>query len=198
MFIIKRITVLFAALTCLALAGCTFDIASPAEQTPAVSPSTSPCAAPAEISQPVVTPYPLPIKLADLPEDYPPKEAEANGDYIPTLTKNINEDKMTAFLDAVSKRESAAIRIIIYTDEGDPTIADVIYDGKAFTVWYDTTRDRFAGVNGKKVTRDDFQYLLKYEHNGETFTYLANEPMMTEELFRSGPKLQLKREKTES
>jgi len=158
---------------------------------PAESPATTSAESPAE------TPYPLPIELSDLPEDYQPKEAEANGDYIPTLTENINEDKMTAFLEAVSQKTSAAIRITIYTDEGDPVISDVIYDGSTFTVWYDTTRDKWAGIGGKKVTRYDFQYLLEYEYNGETFTLLTIKPVITEEEFQMGSgKFQLKREKT--
>ncbi len=173
----KRIFLLLVIFLFTAMAGCSYAVepqksnfASPSltvDATPTLTPTPTPSPAPS----------PFPIELTALPEEYPPEVAAANGDYVSVhLQQVFNEEKLTAFLDAVSDRKSAAIRTVGYTDEGDPIITEAIFDGSKFTVQRDTTRDKF-GI--RKIVQEEYKNMLKYEHeDGRVFLYLTDQNEM--------------------
>lgn len=55
-----------------------------------------------------------------------------------------NLNTFVLFLDNVKQGKEDNIRIVSYTDEGDPIIKDVNYDGSSIYAETDTTRDKFG------------------------------------------------------
>ncbi len=180
----KKIMVLLSILICLALAACA----------PAGTPETSNVPdAPTEVPDDESAASPslqsdetslFATELTDLPEEYPREDAIANGDLVYSVDGYANDDKMSAFVEAVNAKKSAAIRITRYTDEGDPTIADVVFDGSKFTVRNDTTRDKFGP---QELTQSEYLYMLEYDYQGRTSLILTNEADMTDDLFLNSP-----------
>ncbi|MCA1063682.1 DUF4362 domain-containing protein [Rossellomorea sp. AcN35-11] len=75
--------------------------------------------------------------------------------------------KMENYYQQIEKEEEGDLRIIHYTKEGDPILADLSYDGKQIHVEYDYTRDQYG--NGRV---DTFQCgKLKKEENPTNLTY---------------------------
>ncbi|MEL7608953.1 MAG: DUF4362 domain-containing protein [Bacillota bacterium] len=173
----KKTAVLIAVLLCIAAAGCSPEKAPVASNAPSSPPAATASAAPEDAKSPFA------IELADLPEEYTSEEAIANGDYVNVHGQISNADAMTAFLDAVAKKAPAAIRTVSYTVEGDPIIADIVFDGSVFSVTNDATRDAFGA---QEVTRSEYQNLLEYEGEGTVYTFLTNETEITKELYESG------------
>lgn len=123
------------------------------------------------------------VELDDLPKTYPPEVAAANGDYVDAHGKISNEDKLTEFLNAVREKKPAAIRMVVYTIEGDPIISDILFDGNTFAVWKDTTRDAFGE---QKITKREYARMLEYESGSTAYVFLTNEEAITDELYRDG------------
>ncbi len=185
----KKIAFAVAILMCLVTAGCSsarMPQESSASDAPILAPDITPESTPAVTPspQPTQTPSFFAAELSDLPEEYAREDAIANGDYVYTGRGYANEEKMTALLDAVAAKKSAAIRITRYTDEGDPIIADVVFDGSKFTVQNDTTRDKFGP---QALTQSEYLYMLEHENQGTTFLILTKEAEMTDELFQNNP-----------
>ena len=120
------------------------------------------------------------IKLTELPKKYPPDEAIANGDYVNVHGQISNEDKLTEFISAVNSKDSAAIRMVQYTVEGDPIISDIIFDGNRFTVFNDTTRDAFGK---QKISKNEYERMLEYNRGGVIYVFLTNEDAITDERY---------------
>ena len=130
------------------------------------------------------TPIPaFAIELKDLPNPYLPREAAKNGDYVDVHGKVDNAAELTEFYEAVDAGESAALRVVRYTIEGDAIIADVVFDGDVFHLTCDTTRDKFGAG---EITRKAYLYMLAYETEEYQYMYLTNDPEITDELFESG------------
>ncbi len=175
----KRMLILFVLFLCTILAGCSYAVEP--QESDFASPSLTVVATPTPT--PTSTPSPFPIELTALPEEYPPEEAAANGDYVSVHgVQYFNEEKLTAFLDAVSTKNSAAIRTVGYTDEGDPIISDVIFDGSKFTLWSDTTRDQF-GI--RKIEQYEYKNILEYEREDGRIIFLTNESEVTKDLLEN-------------
>lgn len=100
------------------------------------------------------------ISNAELPEEYPLNTAVDNGDYVNLHGKIYNDDVMADFLNKVADKESAFIRTVIYTVEGDPIIIDFSYNSKYFSVTKDATRDRHSS---DEITNRRFDNLVIYE-----------------------------------
>lgn len=176
----KRMLILFVLFLCTILAGCSYAIEP--QESDFASPSLTVVATPTPT--PTSTPSPFSIELSSLPTEYQPEEAAANGDYVSVHgVRYFNEEKLTAFLGAVSAKNNAAIRTVGYTDEGDPIITDVIFDGNKFTLWSDTTRDQFGK---RKIEQYEFKNLFEYERDDETLLILlTNESEVTKELLEN-------------
>lgn len=56
------------------------------------------------------------------------------------------------FLDNVKEGNEDKIRIVSYTDEGDPIIKDVSYDGSSIYAETDTTRDKFGTSRVERIS----------------------------------------------
>ena len=86
--------------------------------------------------------------IRDLPEDYGHydirDQAIADGVVVTFSGATANSGKITEFLQSAAKGESAFMRTIYYTTEGDPIITDYEFDGEKYIVTYDNSRDSFG------------------------------------------------------
>ncbi|WP_456270962.1 DUF4362 domain-containing protein [Bacillus sp. AK031] len=55
-----------------------------------------------------------------------------------------NEDRFFAFLENVNQGIKDTIRVVTYTEEGDPILQDLEYDGDKISYKLDTRRDKFG------------------------------------------------------
>lgn len=183
----KRIFLLLVLFLFTAMAGCSYAVEpqEPNLASPSSAVSTAPKTTPTIPPTPSPAPSPFPIELTALPEEYPPEVAASNGDYVSVHFQQVyNEEKLTAFLDAVSDRKSAAIRTVGYTDEGDPVITEAIFDGSKFTVQCDATRDKF-GI--RKIVQEEYKNMLKYElEDGRVFIFLTDQNEITNDMMENG------------
>ena len=146
-----------------------------------------PTATPASPSPELEGFAPFSVPLEKLPKSYPPELAAQHGDYVDVHGTISNADAMMAFRSAVDGQKPAAIRIVRYTVEGDPIIADVVYDGERFTLREDASRDQYGGE--RTITKKTYQYLREYtddrqELNGRVI--LTNEGKTAGEGFEEG------------
>ncbi|MCA0985674.1 DUF4362 domain-containing protein [Guptibacillus algicola] len=77
----------------------------------------------------------------------------SNSDIVIGLGSEItNLDTFELFLENVNGGKTDRIRIVSYTDEGDPIIKDVSYDGSSIYAETDTTRDKFGPSRVESIT----------------------------------------------
>ena len=100
-----------------------------------------------------------PKLLEEVPQQYPMQQAIKDGCVVITYNAVFNKSRLDSFITNTNanneNRQSDFIRIVLYTNEGDPIITDLEYkkeDGYILT--YDNTRDAF-GANTKVTTYDD-------------------------------------------
>jgi len=86
--------------------------------------------------------------IRDLPEDYGHydirDQAIADGVVVTFSGATANSGKITEFLQSAANGESAFMRTINYTTEGDPVITDYEFDEEKYIVTYDNSRDSFG------------------------------------------------------
>ena len=97
--------------------------------------------------------------LEEIPQEYSMQQAIKDGCVVITYNAVFNKNRLDSFITNTNanneNRQSDFIRIVLYTNEGDPIITDLEYkkdDGYILT--YDNTRDTF-GANTKVTTYDD-------------------------------------------
>lgn len=97
--------------------------------------------------------------IEEIPQEYPMQQAIKDGCVVISYNTVFNKSKLDSFITNTNanneNRKSDFIRIVKYTNEGDPIITDLQYkkdDG--YTLTYDNTRDAF-GADTKVTTYDD-------------------------------------------
>ena len=83
-------------------------------------------------------------------EDYPKIHVKGlkNVDVLNSHGSIEGLESMVNFYDKVQNGDSADLRVVHYTIEGDPIVTDLSHDGEFLEVKYDTTRDNFgSGAN---------------------------------------------------
>jgi hypothetical protein len=68
-----------------------------------------------------------------------------------TLTETINAERLQKFIDNTDKIKKDRINLIISTDEGDPIITQLYFDGKDIIIAIDNSKDKFAGTDRYKI-----------------------------------------------
>ena len=102
-------------------------------------------------------------RLEELP-DYP--EAE-DAIFIITNGETYNEDLWKKFKENTEEQESAELIIARYTIEGDVIYELLRYDGERYTLYYDNSRDSYAGILPDPLSRK-YIYELDYITMEET------------------------------
>ncbi|MGI6004783.1 MAG: immunoglobulin-like domain-containing protein [Christensenellales bacterium] len=131
--------------------------------------------------------------LEDLPEDYTADMAQKDGVIVVDVRGGTihNADKLIRFLDNIKREVPSMIRIMNFTVEGDPVIADITYwdfglqtnltagyqpDTSMYYFKYqcDTSRDRFGSGENFVISRS---FLLGYtDTSGRYFMCLSDYP----------------------
>ncbi len=124
-----------------------------------------------------------PIKIESLPKDYTSDMAIKNGDYVDVHGNISNENVMNEFLEKISKNQSAFLRKVQFTIEGDPIITDFLYNNGVFTVISDTTRDKFGSG---EITTKNYKNLTLYDDGQNKYYFVTNLEKITKADFDSG------------
>lgn len=68
-----------------------------------------------------------------------------------------NLETFQTFKDNIDHGESDEIRIVTYTEEGDPMIHELLYDGKLIHSTEDTTRDHFGSGSINSISCESLE-----------------------------------------
>lgn len=103
--------------------------------------------------------------ISEIPEEYTPGKALMNGDVVRSISVSGNFDKLNRFFENVEAKNADFIRIVFTTDEGDPIIQDLNFDGTVIHYAFDNTRDAFGGEKGIH-TRDYDHFICRNSSDG--------------------------------
>ena len=122
--------------------------------------------------------------LSKIPMVYPLKDAVDDKHFVnaavPPYTNNASTLK--SFTNKIAKGISAELIVVTYTDEGDPILTIVQYNGTAYLAIRDTTRDK----NGVKVI-EEFKYKTwqMFTMDNRNHYYLFNRSVTYDEYMKS-------------
>ncbi|KQX56687.1 MULTISPECIES: DUF4362 domain-containing protein [unclassified Paenibacillus] len=84
---------------------------------------------------------------------YTLQDAKKNGDIIVGHLGPTNFEKIDSFITDFENQKASKLRITSYSEEGDPILSDLIYDGKQINYIFDDSRDKHGGIQkGKDKT----------------------------------------------
>ena len=122
---------------------------------------------------------------SNLPHEYPSGVAIENGDYVNIHGIIANEDAMADFLAKVDNKETASVRTVIYTVEGDPIITTFSFNSSYFSVTTDTTRDKF-GAQAIENRRYNNLVLYTDEETERTYYIVTDLSEVNKEIYYDG------------
>ena len=129
-------------------------------------------------------PIPEVKELQKLP-DHPKEEDEI---FIITNSETINEDLWNAFREKAERQEEAQLIIARYTIEGEVIYELLRYDGEGYTLYYDTSRDSYAGSQPDPVSRTyicELDYITMEEVNNEEKPFRNHYAFLTNDFYQS-------------
>ena len=100
--------------------------------------------------------------IRELPKDYSAEQVQKDNCFVVGTTVH-NDHLYNEFMDKYHKKETAFIRVVESTIEGDLILIDILYDVKNNKIYLvmDTTRDEYAREEDRKIT------LRTYEKTGQ-------------------------------
>lgn len=104
------------------------------------------------------------ISIDKLPQEYSLNQIIEDGVLVFMHDENYNTNLYDEFVERLKKKQDAFLRIGNFTIEGDPIITDIIYDSKTgkTTVTTDSTRDKFASREDRKIKVMKYEYLEEH------------------------------------
>lgn len=106
--------------------------------------------------------------LMELPVEYSEDMAIRDGVVVNKISSVLNPEYLYRFCDLFSDGSEAFVRVMSYTDEGEPIITDVLYNNGVITMTMDSSRD--SNTTEDHLYKKQFKYLVA--HNG--LLYLSN------------------------
>ena len=129
-------------------------------------------------------PLPETELLQKLP-DHPSEEDEIfNNDNAETS----NEELWEMFKEEVGEGKEAELIIARYTIEGEVIYELLRYDGEGYTLYYDTSRDSYAGSQPDPVSRTyicELDYITMEEVNNEEKPFRNHYAFLTNDFYQS-------------
>ncbi|PER84410.1 DUF4362 domain-containing protein [Bacillus cereus] len=85
--------------------------------------------------------------------------------------KIVNLNEFKAFVENVKLEKPDKVKIVSYTDEGDPIVKTLNYDGKEIRYSIDNSNDKFSSENNKEQ-KTVCKKLNKRQENSQVVYYL--------------------------
>ncbi|PEN68641.1 DUF4362 domain-containing protein [Bacillus toyonensis] len=85
--------------------------------------------------------------------------------------KIVNLSEFKSFVENLKNEKSDKIKIVSYTDEGDPIVKNLSYDGKEIRYTIDNSKDKFSSKNNKEQ-KTVCKKLNKRQENSQVVYYL--------------------------
>ena len=130
------------------------------------------------------TPLPETELLQKLP-DHPSEEDEI---FIIANSETCNEELWEMFKEEVGEGKEAELIIARYTIEGEVIYELLRYGGGEYTLYYDTSRDSYAGSQPDPVSRAhlcELDYITMEEVNGEERPFRNHYVFLTDSFYQS-------------
>ncbi len=102
------------------------------------------------------------VDIGDVPKEYSIDDAKKDGVIIFSLDGDYNIDKIDNFFNKIERNANTMLRIMYFTEEGDPIIQDVIYENNyngRYHLRVDSTRDKFAAPSNE-IKDSYFSYAI--------------------------------------
>lgn len=112
--------------------------------------------------------------IRELPEEYTKLQAQGDNCFIDRGHDSIN--LYHEFMNHYDRKETAFIRVIQSTVEGDTIIMDVLYDSKKNKVYLvkDNTRDKFSAEEDRNILLKIYEKTGVWEYQGEDYWVVYN------------------------
>lgn len=122
-------------------------------------------------------------KLEDLPTDYNITEALKDKSVLVNSGKIYNYKELETFITSFTNKKKYSIRVVNYTKEGKPLIADLYTNGNGkIEGYFDSKRDiRYSSYENNKIVKKVFDNIEKEEQEENTIIVLKGEN--TDELY---------------
>ena len=122
-------------------------------------------------------------KLENLPTDYNITEALKDKSVLVNSGKIYNKKEFETFITAFNNKKKYSIRVVNYTKEGKPLIADLYTNGNGkIEGYFDNKRDiRYSSYENNKIVKKVFDNIEKEEQEEKTIVVLKAEN--TDELY---------------
>lgn len=116
--------------------------------------------------------------IRELPQDYSYEDALKDHCYINSILDNTktNHKLYNEFTDKLKNKQTAFIRVVQITVEGDLVIADVLYDNKSDHIYLvkDDTRDRYLSLAENTISISEYAKCAEWEDSDERSWVLYN------------------------
>lgn len=127
------------------------------------------------------------VNIKQIEEDYTIEEAINNKCFVVNHAKVYNENLYEEFMNKYNNKESAYIRLVQPTTEGDLVIYDIKYDkdNDKIILVTDSTRDKFAADNDRIISLHEYEKIGTYRYNNGNLFWVVYNGDINDETFNT-------------
>lgn len=127
------------------------------------------------------------VNIKQIKEDYTIEEAINDKCFVVNHAKVYNENLYEEFMNKYNNKESAYIRLIQPTTEGDLVIYDIKYDkdNDKIILVTDSTRDKFAADNDRIISLHEYEKIGTYRYNNGNLFWVVYNGDINDETFNT-------------
>lgn len=127
------------------------------------------------------------VNIKQIKEDYTIEEAINDKCFVVNHAKVYNENLYEEFMNKYNNKESAYIRLVQPTTEGDLVIYDVKYDKDSDKIILvtDSTRDKFAADNDRIISLHEYEKIGTYRYNNGNLFWVVYNGDINDETFNT-------------
>ena len=127
------------------------------------------------------------VNIKQIKEDYTIEEAINDKCFVVNHAKVYNENLYEEFMNKYNNKESAYIRLVQPTTEGDLVIYDIKYDkdNDKIILVTDSTRDKFAADNDRIISLHEYEKIGTYRYNNGNLFWVVYNGDINDETFNT-------------
>lgn len=127
------------------------------------------------------------VNIKQIKEDYTIEEAINDKCFVVNHAKVYNENLYEEFMNKYNNKESAYIRLVQPTTEGDLVIYDIKYDkdNDKIILVTDSTRDKFAADNDRIISLYEYEKIGTYRYNNGNLFWVVYNGDINDETFNT-------------